>query len=578
MARTNSSFGFLISAVFWGWIVAACARPATTASHEKTAARRTDPLIHVKILGINDFHGQLSPKKVQGRPVGGAAVLASYLRSASAGQEDRTLIVHAGDLVGASPANSALLQDEPSVMFMNLLANAACDTRRLRVGTCNVVGTIGNHELDEGISELRRLLEGGLHANGPYLENPWQGARFPTVSANILDRATRQPVFPPYVVREVGGAKVALVGAVLRGTPAIVTASGVAGLVFDDEADSVNRVIPELHAQGIHAIVLLVHQGLTQRAYAGPTRSDVAAPTGALLEILRRLDDDVDVVVSGHTHQFTNARIANAHGKSMLVVQAWSYSTAFCDIDLGIDPASQDIVAASASVVTPWGDEGPGLTPDATVAKVVARADATVASRVEQVVGQSAMPIERQANEAGESVLGDVIADAQREATGADFAIENPGGIRADLPAGTITWGDAFAVQPFGNDIVTLTLSGQDLLDLLDEQWDRGQPSGGRVLSVSGFGYSVSRSSAEARPAVVEVHDARGNPLVPSRSYTLAANRFLAQGGDGFSLLARLKSTESGRLDRDALVDYLKRAPRPLPLPASRRIVLVRQP
>ncbi|MGA2447562.1 MAG: bifunctional metallophosphatase/5'-nucleotidase [Polyangiaceae bacterium] len=578
MARTNSRFRFLVSTVFWAWIAAGCTRPAATASVQKAVDARTDPLVHVKILGINDFHGQLSPKKLQGRPVGGAAVLASYLRSASAGQEDRTLIVHAGDLVGASPANSALLQDEPSISFMNLFANEACDTRRLTVGPCNVVGAVGNHELDEGLSELRRLLEGGLHAKGPFLENPWQGARYPTVSANILDATTRRPVFPPYVVRQVGGTQLAVVGAVLRSAPSIVTASGVAGLAFDDEADSVNRVIPELHAQGIHAIVLLIHQGLTQPAYTGPTRSDVAAPTGALLDIIRRLDDDVDVVVSGHTHQFTNLRIANAHGKSMLVVQAWSASTAFDDIDIEIDPASQDIVAARASIVTPWGDQGPGLTPDAAAAKLVARADAAVAPRVEQVVGQSSAPIERKVDDAGESVLGDVIADALREVTGADFAVENPGGIRADLPAGTITWGDVFAVQPFGNGIVTLTLTGQDLLDLLNQQWAREQPPGGRVLSISGFGYSVSRASAEVRPRIVEAHDGHGHPIVPSRSYTLATNQYVAQGGDGFSLLARLKPEESGRVDCDALADYLKKAPRPLPLPTSRRIVLVRRP
>lgn len=234
-------------------LVAACAKHAAAPALAAADTRRKDGAIHIKILGINDFHGQLSPKRVQGRPVGGAAALASYLRASSAGMGDRTFFVHAGDLVGASPANSALLQDEPSVMFMNLLGNLSCDARRARNSACNVIGTVGNHEFDEGLSELRRLLEGGRHSNGPYLEDPWQGARFPTVSANVLYAATRQPVFPPYVVREVDGAKLAFVGAVLRRTPTIVMASGVAGLAFEDEADAVNRVIPELHAQGVHA-------------------------------------------------------------------------------------------------------------------------------------------------------------------------------------------------------------------------------------------------------------------------------------------------------------------------------------
>ena len=578
MVRTIHAPGSVTFALLGALLVGACAKHAAAPTLAATDAGRTDPAIHVKILGINDFHGQLSPKRVQGRPVGGAAALASYLRAASAGMADRAFFVHAGDLVGASPANSALLQDEPSVMFLNLLANSSCDTRRARNSACNVIGTVGNHEFDEGLTELRRLLEGGRHADGPYLEDPWQGARFPTVSANVLYAATRQPVFPPYVVREVGGAKLAFVGAVLRRTPTIVMASAVAGLAFEDEADAVNRVIPELHAQGVHAIVLLIHQGLSQEPYTGLTRPDATAPTGALLDVIRRLDDDVDVIISGHTHQFTNSLVPNAHGKPMLVVQAWSYATAFDDIDVWVDPVSQDIVAKRAQIITAWNDEGPGRSPDAAVAALVARADARVAPRVEQVLAQAEAPIERTTNAAGESVLGDLIADAQRDIAGADFAMINPGGIRADLPAGTITWGAAFAVQPFGNDVLTLTLTGQDLVDVLNEQWGHGQPSGGRVLSISGFMYSWNGSTPEGGSRVIEVHDLHGIPLVPSRSYTLATNQFLAEGGDGFSVLQRLKRSETGHLDRDALVEYLKKASRPLTVPTIPRIVLVRRP
>lgn len=302
------------------------------------------------------------------------------------------------------------------------------------------------------------------------------------------------------------------------------------------------------------------------------------APTGALLDIIRRLDDDVDVIVSGHTHQFTNSLIPNAHGKSMLVVQAWSYATAFDDIDVWVDPMSQDVVAKRAQVVTAWDDEGPGSSPDPAVAALIARADARVASRVEQVLAQAEAPIERTTNAAGESALGDLIADAQRDIAGADFALLNPGGIRADLPAGTITWGAAFAVQPFGNDILTLTLTGQDLVDVMNEQWGHGQPSGGRILSISGFAYSWNGSIPDGGSRVVEVHDLHGIPIAASRSYTLAVNQFLAEGGDGFSTLQRLKRSDTGHIDRDALVEYLKKSPRPLSPPTLQRIVLVFRP
>jgi 5'-nucleotidase len=528
--------------------------------------------IHIKVLGFNDFHGQLSPKVEHGRSVGGAAVLTAYLRAASAGIEDRTIIVHAGDLVGASPANSALLQDEPAVSFMNLLANAACQLPAENAGKCNVVGTVGNHELDEGLAELRRLLEGGQHSAGPYLEQPWRGARFPFVSANIVDIHTRKPVFEPYVVIDVAGMKLAFIGAILRSTPSMVTASGIAGLEFDDEADSVNRVIPELHARGVHAIVLLIHQGLTQSNYEGPTREDAPPATGALLDIIRRLDDDVDVIVSGHTHQFTNAYLRNAHGASMLVVQAWSAGTAFDDIDLWIDPKSRDVVAKRASVVTSWDDRGPGRSPDVAAAALVSRADKMVAARVDEVLAQSLVPIERRTNDAGESPLGDLVADAHRLATGADFAVTNPGGVRSDLPSGVMTWGDAFAVQPFGNELVILTVTGQELVDLLREQWSSSQPPSGRILAISGFSYVRSPASSRGGVQILEVLDGRGKPIVPTATYKLATNQFLAEGGDGFSLLKRAKREAAGRLDRDALIDYLRKSPRPLELPAARRI------
>ncbi len=283
----------------------------------------------VRLLGINDFHGQLpAGRKVGSRPVGSAGVLAAWLKAAEAGDEDRTLIVHAGDQVGASPPASALLQDEPAVSFLNLLANRWChtlDSGEAAPGDpggddgvddavepwmnprCNMVGSVGNHEFDEGRAELLRLLGGGNHPKGPFLEDPWRGARYPTLAANVVDAQTGRPVLPPYVVKQVDGAPIGFIGLVLKETPTIVTPTGVAGLKFLDEADTANAYVQKLKKRGVHAIVILIHQGGSQKSYTGSTSPAAGAVTGPIVDIVKRLDDEVDVVVSGHTHQFTNA-------------------------------------------------------------------------------------------------------------------------------------------------------------------------------------------------------------------------------------------------------------------------------
>jgi 5'-nucleotidase len=525
----------------------------------------------IQLLGFNDFHGQLSPKTVSMRMAGGAAVFASYLYAAAAGQEDRTLIVHAGDLVGASPPNSALLQDEPSIQFLNLLADRDCRYGRARPG-CNVVGTLGNHEFDEGSAELLRLLRGGDHPNGPFLESPWRGARAPYVSANVVDAASGEPLIEPYLIKRVHGIGIGFIGAVLKNTPSIVTPTGVAGLSFLDEAEAINRYVKELQAKGVHSLVVVIHQGLTQPSYEGVTSPTAAAPSGELLDVISRLDPDIDVIVSGHTHQFSNALLPNSNGEPVLVTQAFSAGTAYADIDLTIDTASGDVVAKSAQVITTWGDEGPGLTPDSAVAELVAQADARVAPLVGQVVAESSAEITRTQNAAGESALGDLIADSQRAAVGADFGVMNPGGIRADLPAGQLTWGQLFTVQPFGNTVVKLTLTGQQIYDLLDQQWGDPQPAGGRVLQISGFGYSWDSSVAEGGARVTEVHDASGTPIDRAGSYSVAANNFIAAGGDNFSVLTLGSDQLGGPVDLDAFIDFLKALPQPFSAPIADRI------
>lgn len=531
--------------------------------------------LKVKILGINDFHGQISTGKlVSARPVGGAGVLAAYLQKAQAGIENQTLIVHAGDHVGASPASSALLQDEPSIQWLNLLANSACTYGDKTNSACNVVGTLGNHEFDEGKAELLRLLNGGNHLSGPFLEDPYKGARFPYVSANVVNEVTNAPILPPYVIKLVQGVPIAFVGAVLEATPTIVTPTGVAGLKFLDEADAANRYVPEIKALGVKAIVLLIHQGGSQSSYTSATNtalSNTALNGADILDVVTRLDSEFDVVVSGHSHSFTNLLVSNNAGKKILVTQAFSASTAYDDIDLTIDPVTKDVVTKTAKIVTTFADVAPGNTPDPASVALASAAETRVAPLVTQVVGFASVSLTRDGGASGEQSLGDVIADSQNQIEGTQFAFMNPGGIRADLvvPVGgrNITWNDLFTIQPFGNTLVKMSLTGAQIKALLEQQW---QPTVTRILQISGLGYTWD-AALPIGSRIVEIHDAAGVALNPAASYTITCNNFLATGGDGFTVFLGGTSPVGGPVDLEALIEYTEQH-NPLTSPVMGRI------
>jgi 5'-nucleotidase len=539
-----------------------------------------DPLVRIKLLGINDFHGQLSTGRlVAGRPVGSAAVLASYLRTAAANAKDGFFLVHAGDHVGASPPASALLQDEPSIAFLNQLANTHCRFVDVRRGPwnlsylqpfCNVVGTLGNHEFDEGVDELIRLLDGGNHPEGPFLEPDWRGARFPYVSSNVVGADSGAPILAPFTIRIVDGVPIGFIGAVLKETPTIVTPAGVAGVSFLDEAQTINHYARLLRLLGVKAIVVTIHQGTSQTSFTGPTPPDVnTALTGAIVDIVRQLRDDVDVVVSGHIHGFTNALIANNNGTPMLVTQSFSSSTAYSDIDLAISRRTHDVVEKTAVVVTTWADEGPGLTPDVQAAALTAAAEQSVAPLVNRVVGVAANDITRAENAAGESALGNLIADAQRIRTNVQFAFMNPGGIRAELLAGEVTWGELFTIQPFGNDLVSMDLTGAQIRALLEQQWQQASP---RILKISGLTYTWNAANPVGS-RIVEIRDAQQNLLGDATVYRVTVNSFLASGGDNFTVLIQGTNRVVGPVDLDALVDYVESLPQPFGAAIEGRIL-----
>lgn len=525
----------------------------------------------VRLLGFNDFHGQLSQgRTVASRPVGGAAVLASYLRSSAADFPERALIIHAGDHVGASPPASALLQDEPSITFLNLLANRECRGARRENARCNIVGTLGNHEFDEGTDEMLRLIHGGNSGLGPFLESPYRGAKFNYVSANVLHADSHEPLLAPYAIRKLGNVEVGVIGAVLQSTPSIVTPTGVAGLEFVDEATAINAAVGRLRREGVAAIVVTIHQGGAQTSYEGDTVAD-GQVSGDILPIIEKLDDEVDVVISGHRHAFTNALVPNANGTEILVTQAFSASTAYAEIDLEISRSCGDVLAKTARVLTTYSDLAPGSNLDPEVAALVKRAEELTAPLVNRVVGESASAITRAAAPSGETALGNLIADAQQAATGSDFAFMNPGGVRADLDAGPITWGDLFTIQPFGNSLVRMDLTGAQIRTLLEQQWV-GQTSP-RMLQLAGLTYTWD-NAAVVGAKVLDI-TAGGVAIDPNATYSVTVNSFMATGGDNFTVLLQGTNRIGGDVDLDALITYVESLPQPIDAVVEGRVTRV---
>jgi 5'-nucleotidase len=499
--------------------------------------------VTVQILAINDFHGALEPRELRGRPVGGAAVLAAYLRDWATEARNEgvsTLVVGSGDLIGASPPISSLLRDEPTITAMDLM--------ELRISA------MGNHELDRGLEELLRLQHGGCHPDS----GCFAGAGFTYLAANIVDEASGELLFPAFAIEHLNGVRVGFVGAVLKETPTIVAAPAVAGLAFLDEATSINQSVAELRARGVRAIVVLLHQGGRGAVRGGPI-------TGEVVSIVEALDPEVDVVVSGHTHQGYQGFIG-----SVLVTQAYANGTAFADIDLVLDRVSGDVVEKRARIVDTFADVPPGSQPVPRVAALVAAAAQQVAPLVDRVIGTAATDLPDRRTSAGESPLGNLISDAFRWSMEAEIALMNPGGIRADLRAGPVTWGDLFAVQPFGNQLVGMTLSGEQIVRLLEQQWE-DQPFP-RVLHVSGLTYRWSSANpigARIDPASIQVS---GRPLALDRRYRVVVPDFLAGGANNFSVLLGGTDRVVGPSDLEAFVEYVGQLPQPFSSAVEGRI------
>lgn len=517
--------------------------------------------IPLKLLAINDFHSQITAgEQVDGRPVGSAPVLTAYLQESQRGARGRTFIVHAGDHVGASQPQSALLQDEPGIMFFNMLGNDHCRPGGQYDAGCNLLGIPGNHELDEGLPEMLRLIHGGNHSQGPYLQNPYQGAAFPYICANLVQKSNHQPLFPPYVVRMVDGVPVGFIGAVLRKASTFLSPESLAGLTVLDEAEAINHSVRKLRAEGVHTIIAVIHQGGYQRPVSAPSGQPHPL-VGDITPIVERLDGEVDVVLGGHTHTYHNALVEKGNGRKMLVVQAWPKGTGYADIDLEISRGTSDVVALSSRIVTTWADRGPGLRPDAPMAALAKQVDDKGNAIARQVIASAAKPITRLTNEAGESALGDLVADAQRQAMGTDFAFMHPEGIEADIASGGITKADHYTVQPANLNLIKLEMSGEQIYALLNQQWT-SKGDQGRFLQISGLTYTWDADRPAGQRIVAVMKD--GEPLKTATRYTVTVNEYLAGGGGNFTVLTQGTNPVVGPFVADALIHYVRSKPQPI--------------
>ncbi|MEV4618759.1 bifunctional metallophosphatase/5'-nucleotidase [Asanoa sp. NPDC049573] len=545
------------------------------------------------LLAFNDFHGSIDPPTgsgaaVNGVPAGGSEYLTTAvkkLRAEAEGEHRLSTTVGAGDMVGASPLVSAAFHDEPTIELLNVLGME--------------ITSVGNHEFDEGTDELQRLQYGGCHpVDGCQDGDPFYGADFTYLAANVVTKRLNLPLLLPFNIRIVGGVPVGFVGMTLEGTPGIVNPAGITSVTFKDEIETANKYATLLRLLGVKSMVLLLHEGGAQSGTPQPV-DGCNNFSGPVVDIVKGLRPEYGIVVSGHTHRFYSCKLPNSAGNDVVVTSAGTNGQIVTDIDYSLDKKTGRFAEITArNVIAENGIRNADGTyqtnPDGTFVRNPALVDpaakrladkyrTAVAPISNRIVGSITGDITRDTAANQESPLGDVIADAQlgwTQADGAQIAFMNPGGIRASLTfanspggeaPGQVTYGEAFTVQPFNNLVVTQTVTGAQLKNVLEQQFPGfGGQTTQRVLQVSaGFTYTYdTRLPAGSRVSDLALN---GTPIDPAATYRLTTNDFLANGGDGFTnLTAGTNRTTAPGFDVDALVGYLGANAPVAPGPANR--------
>lgn len=533
----------------------------------------------LQLLALNDFHGYIEASGNNlypgyAKPVGGAEYLATYLEEAREGERYSTTVA-AGDLIGASPFLSAVYDDEPTIESLNAMGVE--------------VSSVGNHEFDAGIDELNRIIEG---------DEDFEGANFPYLGANVVDEATGQPVLDPYWVKDFGkGIKVGFIGMTLEGTGDIVSKSGIEGLKFTDEVETANKYAKELKRKGVNAIVVLMHEGgvpvATDTGHDCESLDGTSVGmSGPIVDIAETMTPLVDVLVTGHTHNEYVCSVPDPAGNPRMVTSASSYGRVFTQIDATYDKRTKDIVRSSVTgsntVVVREGVEANEAQQDIIESYTGAGYD-EVANRLICYIAED---IKRgpDGRRDVESSLGSLIADAQlwnttsADAGGAELALMNPGGIRQDLvynagTPGQVTYKEVFEVQPFANYVVTLDLTGAQILAGLQQQLPIPNVRSTTLqLQVSeGFTYTWDKTKTGTDQIVADSLTLNGEPIVMDQTYRVTMNSFLADGGDSFSAFKGGTNRLFGELDVDAFEDYLAEfgTATPLEAPELGRVTVI---
>jgi 5'-nucleotidase len=522
--------------------------------------------VDVQILAVNDFHGALDPSLTKPSSTdqatwyyrGGAEYLANFVNAAVA-KNPNTIKVSAGDMIGASPLLSAAFHDEPTIQAFNLMGFD--------------YSAVGNHEFDEGWQELLRMQNGGCSpVDGCYTGVPeFTGANFQYLTANVVRLDKDKLLFKAYAVEKIAGVKIGFIGVSLESTPTIVVPSSVEGLEFKAEVAAINQYAKMFKDEmEIKTIVVLLHDG----AAAGPTINSCKTTDPFFSNVVMNLDPEIDVLITGHTHNAYNCQVqVNPSYDPMIVTGAGYNGRYLTDIDLTITNNTKGQVIGRTATNIPV--ETPYLTavPDPAMKALLDQYRVAIAPIANAVVGSITADITTAGSAAGESALGDVIADAQLEFTtpvangGSVIAMTNPGGIRTNLfynqisggeAIGQVTYAEAFAVQPFSNLMVAMDLTGQQMKDVLEQQFvGCGQPAGGqKILQVSaGFTYSWSASALCGNK--ISNMQLNGTPIDPATTYRVTVNNFLAGGGDNFTKFTAGTNLYTSGVDLDAFVAYI---------------------
>jgi len=538
-------------------LAVALAAPAASGCRGGASPSGTPPpaapaRLTISLVGTNDLHGRVEALP----PFGGYL---ANLRRARARDGGAVLLVDAGDLFqGTLPSN--LTEGAAVVRAYNALGYAAA--------------ALGNHEFDFGPvgPEVTARTPGERPGDDPRgaLRARAAEASFPFLDANLVDTATGAPPawknVVPDVLLEVAGVKVGIVGVATASTPRTTLAANFAGLAVKPLAPTIAAAVAELHRKGATVVVAAAHAGGVCKRFDAPEHFDACEADGEIFQVARALAANgavVDAIVAGHTHEGVAHRVSG-----IPIVEAFANGHDFSRIDLTIDRASgramdarifppQRICAPQRCASEIY--EGAPVVPDAAVEAAIAPAlDAARAQREQKLGVTVAAPIKRE--QKVESPLGNLFADLMRAARpGADVALTNGGGLRADLPAGPLTYGQLFEAAPFDNRFATIPITGAELTAAIAR--NLGRDNG--IVSLSGL-RAVAR--CEHGTLTVTLHRNDGRPITPPTRLTLVTSDFLATGGDGLFLD---ETKERARLDdgppiREAMAGLLRARKEPL--------------